>query len=86
MERDFAEKVRATNEELVRLTDDQLEVTTKRTILENEELSAELARSSKHTERALARSDDRQRASAETRVDLGASYTHVFHPSIGFNI
>ena len=70
LERDFAEKVRATNEELMRLTDDQLEVTTKRTILENEELSMELASSSKRAEKALARSDEQRRASGETLVDL----------------
>ena len=66
----FAAMDKKFSDENMRLTDDQLEVTTKRTILENEELSMELASSSKRAEKALARSDEQRRASGETLVDL----------------
>lgn len=41
--------------EMLKLTDDQLEATTKRTIIENEHMSTELAYQSRQTEKLMAR-------------------------------
>lgn len=40
---------------MLKLTDDQLEATTKRTIIENEHMSTELAYQSRQTEKLMAR-------------------------------
>jgi hypothetical protein len=41
--RDLAARIRETKQQMMKLTDNQLEITTKRTIMENEQMSNELA-------------------------------------------
>lgn len=51
--REMAQKIRETKTHMMKLTDNQLEITTKRTIMENEQMSSELAYQSRQTEKLL---------------------------------
>lgn len=51
--KEMAQKIKETKAQMMKLTDNQLEVTTKRTIMENEQMSSELAYQSRQTERLL---------------------------------
>lgn len=55
LKKDMLVKIKETKRSLLRLTEDQLETTTKRTILENEQLATELQYQSRETEKLLAR-------------------------------
>lgn len=46
-------KIKETKANMMKLTDNQLETTTKRTIMENEQMSSELAYQSRQTEKLL---------------------------------
>lgn len=50
-------KLRETKANLLKMTDNQLDTTTKRTIAENDQLSSELAWQSKETEKLIRRND-----------------------------
>ena len=50
-------KLRETKANLLKMTDNQLDTTTKRTIAENEQMSSELAWQSKETEKLIRRND-----------------------------
>ncbi|GMH42618.1 hypothetical protein BSKO_10537 [Bryopsis sp. KO-2023] len=51
--REMAQKIKETKTHMMKLTDNQLEITTKRTIMENEQMSSELAYQSRQTEKLL---------------------------------
>ena len=51
--REMAQKIKETKAQMMKLTDNQLEMTTKRTIMENEQMSSELAYQSRQTEKLL---------------------------------
>lgn len=51
--REMVQKIRETKTHMMKLTDNQLEITTKRTIMENEQMSSELAYQSRQTEKLL---------------------------------
>eukprot|EP00798_Chlamydomonas_sp_ICE-L_P009811 gene9811-7699_t len=53
--RDTATKIKETKIQMMKLTDNQLEMTTKRTIMENEQMSIELGYQSRQTEKLLGR-------------------------------
>mmetsp|Transcript_5179 Transcript_5179/g.11289 ORF Transcript_5179/g.11289 Transcript_5179/m.11289 type:complete len:601 (-) Transcript_5179:161-1963(-) len=53
--RETAQKIKETKIQMMKLTDNQLEMTTKRTIMENEQMSIELAYQSRQTEKLLAK-------------------------------
>ena len=55
LRREMEHKIQEAKEAFMRLTDDQLEATTKRTMKENEQMAAELAYQSRETERLLLR-------------------------------
>ena len=55
LRREMEHKIQEAKEAFMRLTDDQLEATTKRTMRENEQMAAELAYQSRETERLLLR-------------------------------
>ena len=50
-----AQKIKETKRTMEKLTDNQLETTTKRTIMENEQMASELAYQSRQTENLLAK-------------------------------
>jgi hypothetical protein len=50
-----AQKIKETKQTMEKLTDNQLETTTKRTIMENEQMASELAYQSRQTENLLAK-------------------------------
>lgn len=51
--KEMAQKIKETKAQMMKLTDNQLEVTTKRTIMENEQMSSELSYQSRQTEKLL---------------------------------
>lgn len=51
--REMAHKIKDTKLQMMKLTDNQLEMTTKRTIMENEQMSIELSYQSRQTEKLL---------------------------------
>lgn len=51
--RETAKKVKEAKAQMMQLTDNQLEITTKRTIMENEQMASELAYQSRQTENML---------------------------------
>lgn len=91
LEKDMALRIKETNANIMRLTDNQLETTTKRTIMENEQITSELAYQSKHTD-AMLHSNERlrcqvaaMRRDAElyrlTEADL-AKRNHVYQKTV----
>ncbi|GAX79973.1 hypothetical protein CEUSTIGMA_g7412.t1 [Chlamydomonas eustigma] len=55
--RETAQKIKETKIQMMKLTDNQLEMTTKRTIMENEQMSIELAYQSRQTEKLLSKNN-----------------------------
>eukprot|EP00238_Polyblepharides_amylifera_P010930 CAMPEP_0196590072 /NCGR_PEP_ID=MMETSP1081-20130531/65461_1 /TAXON_ID=36882 /ORGANISM="Pyramimonas amylifera, Strain CCMP720" /LENGTH=518 /DNA_ID=CAMNT_0041913055 /DNA_START=52 /DNA_END=1605 /DNA_ORIENTATION=+ len=53
LKKEMALKIKETKANMMKLTDNQLETTTKRTIMENEQMSSELAYQSRQTEKLL---------------------------------
>ena len=53
LKKEMALKIKETNLSLMKLTDNQLEITTKRTIMENEQMSSDLATVSRSTEKLI---------------------------------
>jgi len=57
LKKEMLHKLRETKANLLKLTDNQLDTTTKRTIAENEQMSSELAWQSKETEKLIRKND-----------------------------
>ena len=57
LKKEMLAKLRETKANLLKLTDNQLDTTTKRTIAENEQMSSELAWQSKETEKLIKKND-----------------------------
>eukprot|EP00240_Pyramimonas_obovata_P004772 CAMPEP_0118924344 /NCGR_PEP_ID=MMETSP1169-20130426/2521_1 /TAXON_ID=36882 /ORGANISM="Pyramimonas obovata, Strain CCMP722" /LENGTH=416 /DNA_ID=CAMNT_0006865445 /DNA_START=354 /DNA_END=1601 /DNA_ORIENTATION=+ len=53
LKKEMAQKIKETKQNMEKLTDNQLETTTKRTIMENEQMASELAYQSRQTENLL---------------------------------
>lgn len=66
-------KIKETKQNLLSMTEDQLHTTTKRTIMENEQMITELQYQSKETEKLLAQNKKLNRNLQETRRELGLS-------------
>ena len=87
----MAQKIKETKAQMMKLTDNQLEVTTKRTIMENEQMSTELAYQSRQTERLLEKNRELLEEAGDLRrqVDLYkqtemelAKRNHVYQKTI----
>ena len=57
LKKEMLYKLRETKANLLKMTDNQLDTTTKRTIAENEQMSSELAWQSKETEKLIRKND-----------------------------
>lgn len=57
LKKEMAQKIKETKANMMKLTDNQLETTTKRTIMENEQMSSELAYQSRQTEKLLQKNE-----------------------------
>lgn len=68
--REMAQKIRDTKTHMMKLTDNQLEITTKRTIMENEQMSSELAYQSRQTEKLLQKHQKTVNENASLRRQL----------------
>lgn len=89
--KEMAQKIRETKANMMKLTDNQLETTTKRTILENEQMASELAYQSRQTEKLMKQNQHMlaehaaMRRSAElskqTETEL-AKRNHVYQKTI----
>jgi hypothetical protein len=66
-------KIKETKQNLLSMTEDQLHTTTKRTIMENEQMISELQYQSKETEKLLLQNKTLNRKLQETRRDLELS-------------
>lgn len=53
--KEMERRLKETRAYMMKLTDNQLEMTTKRTIMENEQMSSELAYQSRQTEKLLSK-------------------------------
>jgi hypothetical protein len=71
--RTMQKRIQDTKQYMVQLTDNQLEVTTKRTIMENEQLSAELAFQGHQTSAAIAQNKTLDLRVSELRRALALS-------------
>lgn len=69
LKKEMALRIKETKANMMRLTDNQLETTTKRTIMENEQISSELAYQSKQTESMLHLNERLRREVATMRRD-----------------
>eukprot|EP00803_Ostreobium_quekettii_P004601 evm.model.scf_1052.4 EVM.evm.TU.scf_1052.4 scf_1052:32928-39739(+) len=65
--REMAQKIKETKAQMMKLTDNQLEMTTKRTIMENEQMCSELAYQSRQTEKLLGRNQGLLDENSEVR-------------------
>merc|ERR1740138_412513 len=63
-------KLRETKANLLKMTDNQLDTTTKRTIAENEQMSSELAWQSKETEKLIRKNDKLMTENASLKREL----------------
>ena len=72
LKKQMEQQIKETRANMMKLTDNQLEATTKRTIMANEQMSSELALASRQTEKLIARNDQLLKEHAATRraVDL----------------
>ena len=66
-------RIQETKQFMLKLTDNQLEVTTKRTILENEQMSAEMAYQSRQTTAVIAQNEALAAKAAEQGRALALS-------------
>ena len=73
LKKETALKIKETKANMMKLTDNQLETTTKRTILENEQMTSELSYQSRQTEKLLQRNDELLSENAEVRRKLELS-------------
>eukprot|EP00201_Polytomella_parva_P013664 CAMPEP_0175066590 /NCGR_PEP_ID=MMETSP0052_2-20121109/16597_1 /TAXON_ID=51329 ORGANISM="Polytomella parva, Strain SAG 63-3" /NCGR_SAMPLE_ID=MMETSP0052_2 /ASSEMBLY_ACC=CAM_ASM_000194 /LENGTH=412 /DNA_ID=CAMNT_0016333317 /DNA_START=52 /DNA_END=1287 /DNA_ORIENTATION=- len=71
--REKAQKVKETKIAMMKLTDNQLEVTTKRTIMENEQMSVELSYQSRQTEKLLSKNAKLLQENGDLRRQLELS-------------
>ena len=71
--RETALKIKETKIQMMKLTDNQLEMTTKRTIMENEQMSIELAYQSRQTEKLLAKNQLVMEENSDLRRQLELS-------------
>ncbi|KAG2488088.1 hypothetical protein HYH03_013391 [Edaphochlamys debaryana] len=71
--REMAQKIKETKLQMMKLTDNQLEMTTKRTIMENEQMSIELSYQSRQTEKLLNKNSKLMEENAELRRQLELS-------------
>ncbi|GFR49769.1 hypothetical protein Agub_g11933, partial [Astrephomene gubernaculifera] len=71
--REMASKIKETKLQMMKLTDNQLEMTTKRTIMENEQMSIELSYQSRQTEKLLNKNSKLMEENAELRRQLELS-------------
>ncbi|KXZ48884.1 hypothetical protein GPECTOR_24g173 [Gonium pectorale] len=71
--REMAHKIKETKLQMMKLTDNQLEMTTKRTIMENEQMSIELSYQSRQTEKLLNKNSKLTEENAELRRQLELS-------------
>lgn len=70
LKKETALKIKETKANMMKLTDNQLETTTKRTILENEQMSSELAYQSRQTEKLLQKNEELLKQTADMRRKL----------------
>jgi len=70
LKKEMLAKLRETKANLLRMTDSQLDTTTKRTIAENEQMSSELAWQSKETEKLIRKNDKLVAGNAALRREL----------------
>lgn len=68
--REMVQKIRETKTHMMKLTDNQLEITTKRTIMENEQMSSELAYQSRQTEKLLEKNQQLLSESGNMRREI----------------
>ncbi|KAG2430972.1 hypothetical protein HYH02_013505 [Chlamydomonas schloesseri] len=71
--REMAGRIKETKLQMMKLTDNQLEMTTKRTIMENEQMSIELSYQSRQTEKLLNKNNKLTEENAELRRQLELS-------------
>lgn len=71
--RETAQKIKETKIQMMKLTDNQLEMTTKRTIMENEQMSIELAYQSRQTEKLLHKNQTVMEENSDLRRQLELS-------------
>lgn len=73
LKKEMALKIKETNLSLMRLTDNQLEITTKRTIMENEMMSSDLATVSRSTEKLIDKNEELIQEHGAMRISLELS-------------
>ena len=66
-------RIQSTKQFMMKLTDNQLEMTTKRTIMENEQMSAEMAYQSRQTNKILSRNSTLETQKADLKRSLALS-------------
>jgi len=71
--RETAAKIKETKIKMMKLTDNQLEMTTKRTIMENEQMSVELSYQSRQTEKLMSKNTVLVDENGDLRRQLGLS-------------
>lgn len=69
----MAKRIQETKQYMIQLTDNQLELTTKRTIMENEQMSAEMAYQSHQTNSVLAQNYELDKRMAQLKRELSLS-------------
>jgi hypothetical protein len=69
----MAKRIQETKQYMIQLTDNQLELTTKRTIMENEQMSAEMAYQSHQTSTVLAQNVELDKRMAHMKRELSLS-------------
>eukprot|EP00239_Pterosperma_sp_CCMP1384_P004132 CAMPEP_0197853914 /NCGR_PEP_ID=MMETSP1438-20131217/23662_1 /TAXON_ID=1461541 /ORGANISM="Pterosperma sp., Strain CCMP1384" /LENGTH=510 /DNA_ID=CAMNT_0043468489 /DNA_START=481 /DNA_END=2010 /DNA_ORIENTATION=- len=91
LKKEMALKIKETKANMMKLTDNQLETTTKRTIMENEQMSSELAYQSRQTEKLLQKNEKllNENASMKRSIELCkqtegelAKRNHVYQKTI----
>lgn len=69
----MAKRIQETKQYMIQLTDNQLELTTKRTIMENEQMSAEMAYQSHQTSSVLSQNLELERRTGQLKRELSLS-------------
>eukprot|EP00899_Mesostigma_viride_P020212 jgi/Mesvir1/28192/Mv04747-RA.1 len=70
LKKEMVMKIKETKASMMRLTDNQLETTTKRTIMENEQMNSELSYQSRQTEKLLAKNQKLMDENAQLRREM----------------
>jgi len=73
IKRDYHDRLEADKEELLKMTNDQLEFTTRRTIMENEMMTAELGYQNKQTEKLVKINEALEKENQEMKRDMELS-------------